>query len=269
MWRAGLRLSNIWVADGRVQDKELVLNSVEPVQDLPGKGAPFERLKTLLSRREFDAAAVDAPFSVPLDYLPLGGHRELLELAGKIDRPKAWPFPTAHDFVCQVVQGRSLGSNKPLRETEQYWKSRGVNVRSSLWAGPRGGAAMTAACLTLLYESACPIWPWHRFPERGLLVEAFPAAQLREWGLPHFSYNGDSPEALSNRLEIIDSLSKRIRLGLNKEKLEKSADALDSVLCSFAAIAVTTNHWMDTQGNWPLEEGLIAVHRNVGIEWPL
>lgn len=51
-------------------------------------------------------------------------------------------------------------------------------------AGPRGGAAMTAACLKLLHEANCPIWPWQRSARR-LLAEAFPAAQLRHWQLPH------------------------------------------------------------------------------------
>jgi len=97
-------------------------------------------------------------------------------------------------------------------------------------------------------------------------VEAFPAAQLRLWDLPHVGYNGDSSDALSKRQVLIDFLSNRMHLGPYKEKMEKSADALDAVLCSFAAIAVTTNHWVETQEKWPLDEGLIAVYSKVSID---
>jgi hypothetical protein len=138
-----------------------------------------------------------------------------------------------------------MESKKPLRETERAWSSgsgRKINVRSTLWAGPRGGAAMTAACLILLHKSPCPIWPWHEGTERGLLVEAFPAAQLCQWEMEFEGYNGDSPEALSKRAMLVALLSKLIEIpdGSLRREMEHSADALDAVLCAFAAIAVST-----------------------------
>lgn len=127
---------------------------------------------------------------------------------------------------------------------------------------------MTAACLTLLYEAACPIWPWDHFRSRGLLVEAYPAAQLCHWNLPHNRYNGDSSDALSRRRKIISSLCERnTRLDpRHKEKMKESADALDAVLCSVTAIAVTTNNWVEPNGNWPPDDVVISVYRGDSID---
>jgi Protein of unknown function (DUF429) len=153
---------------------------------------------------------------------------------------------------------------KPLRKTELVWSKQKINVRSTLWAGPRGGAAMTAACLTLLRESGCPIWPWDRPTDpTGLLIEAFPAAQLRHWNLDFQGYNGNKPTAVAIRRKLVALVSQRIQIlddSLKKE-MKESADALDAVLCAFAAIAVTTNQL--TQTPIPGEEGAIAVHEAI------
>jgi hypothetical protein len=124
----------------------------------------------------------------------------LLEQVAAIERKKR-PFPTAQDFVCRILAGRSMSGKKPLRKTELAWNKpelawnrKKINVRSTLWAGSRGGAA-GAACLTLLRQSQCPIWPWHPPVNLDCLVEAFPAAQLCHWGMEFEGYNGDSPEA--------------------------------------------------------------------------
>ena len=152
---------------------------------------------------------------------------------------------------------------KPLRNSELAWNKKKINVRSTLWAGPRGGAAMTVACLTLLHRSQSPIWPWHQANERGLLVEAFPAAQLCHWGMEFKGYNGDSAEALSKRSTLVDSLSDLIEIPDSslRKKMGNSADALDAVLCAFAAIAVST----DRLSHLPVQsdEGQIAVHERV------
>jgi hypothetical protein len=153
---------------------------------------------------------------------------------------------------------------KPLRKTELVWSKQKINVRSTLWAGPRGGAAMTAACLTLLRESGCPIWPWDRPTDpTGLLIEAFPAAQLRHWNLDFQGYNGNKAEAASRRKSLVASVSNWIEISDDsfRKEMERSADALDAVLCAFAAIAVTTNQL--TQTPIPGEEGAIAVHEAI------
>jgi hypothetical protein len=150
-------------------------------------------------------------------------------------------------------------NRKPLRCTEKFWQKHKINVRSTLWCGPRSGAPMTSACLTLLHEAGCPIWPWDR-EGPGLLVEAFPAAQLCQWKMPYQGYSRDDATASSTRKDLVSQLSDRVGLGPFEGELEESADALDAVLCAFAAFAVTTDNLVcPRNADDPLDEGLIAV----------
>lgn len=256
------RKSNIYVAQVCLLKGKPVLRTLQTVQELPGQEVPFQRLVRLLRARNFIAAAIDAPFSIPREYLPYGGHRMLLGQVAGIERQNR-PFPAAQDFICCVLAGRNMSSRKPLRECELAWKQRKINVRSTLWDRPRGGAAMTAACLVLLYESQCPVWPWHKASEPGLLVEAFPAAQLCHWGMEFQRYNGDSPESLLKRAKLVDSLSELIGIPnvSLKKKMEQSADALDAVLCAFAAMSVSNNRVL--RPSMSSDEGDIAVHERI------
>lgn len=70
----------------------------------------------------------------------------------------------------------------------------------------------------------------------GLLVEAFPAAQLHHWQLPHKGYDGS--DGGSERETIIVGISPRVEMPtILRARCQESADALDSVLCLFAARA--------------------------------
>jgi predicted nuclease with RNAse H fold len=265
MWSTGCGCSNVWIADVR-RNNELVLCGLRRVQELSGDGTPFQRLRTLLADQRFNAAGIDAPFSVPSEYIPLGSHRGLLTVTSAIQRPVGRCFPVAHDFVDRIISGRDMSAAKPLRETEKCWQKLGVNVRSTLWAGSRGGAAMTSACLTLLNEAGGPIWPWDQAGP-GLLVEAFPAAQLSHWELPHQRYSGKEPDQLSNRRRIIGFLSQRMTLDRQKRQImADSVDALDAVICAYAAIAVTTGRVLEPSTPPAPEEGLIAVHSHLECE---
>lgn len=101
---------------------------------------------------------------------------------------------------------------------------------------------MTAACLTLLQKTRRPLWPWSTKPRQGMLVEAFPAAQLKQWVFPYQGYNADADKAKETRKKIVDELRKRIDLGRFKKTTQACADALDAVLCAFAATGVSTLH---------------------------
>lgn len=264
-WGAGCRSSNVWIAEV-AQERVLTLASLRRVQELPGDEVPFHRLRALLAARQFNAAGIDAPFSLPSEYLGRASHRDLLTAVAAIPRPEGRFFPDARAFVDWLTAGRAIANKKPLRQTERRWQKVGVNVRSTLWAGARGGAAMTSACLTILGETRCPIWPWNATGP-GLLVEAFPAAQLRHWGLPHQQYSGDELRARHNRKRTIEFVSEYIRIEQNKYRIMgDSADALDAVVCAFAAIAVTTGPVGESAAPQPPEEGTIAVCR-AGIQW--
>jgi hypothetical protein len=211
MWSPGCGTSNVWVAETEASDRRLKLVKLRRVQQLDGDCAPFTRLAQYLRQSNFDVAAIDAPFSIPAEYLRSRRQRELLELGANIELSGGRPFPSAEEFLDRVFEGVTPATKKPLRRSEEYWTQLGLNVRSTLWAGPRGGAAMTAACLKLLHEANCPIWPPERSGRR-LLAEAFPAAQLRHWDLPHQAYNRNTEKELAVRRSIVLALSERIDL---------------------------------------------------------
>ena len=261
MWSAGCSKGNVWIAEVECGVSRPGLVNLRRVQQLSGDHNPFTRLVQYLRQFDFDAAAIDAPFSVPREHLRSREHRELLEQVAKLELRAGRPFPSARDFVNCVLEGRAPATKKPLRQTEEYWQRQGVNVRSTLWAGPRGGAAMTGASLKLLHETGRPIWPWER-TGRGLLIEAFPAAQLCQWGLLHQAYNRNTEKEAAARRSLVSSLAPRINLGNFREALEHCADALDSVICAFAAIAVITGRVLNYAEDSADAEGLIAVERD-------
>jgi hypothetical protein len=237
MWTRGCSRSNVWIADVRPLAGGLILHDLVRVQQLPGSEPPFKRLASLLGGGDFRAAGIDAPFSLPGEFVQrVGGHDELLDLVGA-NVPPDRHFQKGAAFV-ELVTGLPppLNPKKPLRETEKWWQTLKVNIRSTLWVTPRGGAPMTAACLSLLHMAERPLWPWSS-GESGLLAEAFPAGQLQSWNSPFAGYNGGTAPAAAKRTKILQVLSQRIQLGTWLGPMKASADALDAVVCALAVIA--------------------------------
>ncbi|MBW6503124.1 DUF429 domain-containing protein [bacterium] len=260
MWRPGCGRSNVWISDVRRAGERLVLERLLRVQELPGNEHPLERLAALLREGDFDAAAIDAPFSVPKAFITPEGYARLLERIGSLSDPDGRPFCRAADFV-KAVAGVDppLNPPKPMRSTDTYWSQKRLNVRSTLWAGARGGAAMMAACFKLLHRAQRPIWPWVQ-ESSGLLVEAFPMAQLKQWGLPYNGYGKQDRKGELLRKGIIERIRGRIDLGGLDEALVSSADALDSVLCAFSGLAVKTSSIAVPPDDSTTLEGWVAVH---------
>jgi hypothetical protein len=117
---------------------------------------------------------------------------------------------------------------------------------------------MTVACLTLLGQAQRPIWPFAANSSSGLVVEAFPAAQLRVWNLPFDRYNGSTESARNRRWQILEGLRTRIDIKGHDEDLLASADAMDAVLCTFAGVAVKRS--VLARPAQASIEGWIAVH---------
>ena len=236
-WATRCRRSNVWIAEAEAGGGRLRLRDVQPVQDLPGAGSPFERLVERLRRGDFRAAALDAPFSVaaaPVDGAP---HDALLARVDALSLLESRPFPAGASLV-EALAGTPLPLTppKPLRTTDRVWTARGVNVRSGLWNGARPGAPLASACMKLLARTGAPLWPWCGAGVDGLLCEGFPAAQLRQWGLPHQRYAGAAGAALRRR--IVAVLQTRIDIAATAvEQLVESPDALDATLCLFPAAA--------------------------------
>ncbi len=234
-WRPRCSRPSVWIATVEVADRPRLVEVV-PVQALPGRGDPFERLVALLRAANHVAAGIDAPFCIPARHLPPGGQPALLAAIAALPDAGDRPFPRGAAIVELAAAVAPLETAKPLRTTERYWVTQGVNTRSTLWNGPRGGAPFTAACLTLLARAERPCWPWTTGP--GMLVESFPAAQLRAWGLPHRGYV--APDRRATREEILRDLRCRIDLTpAHHALLLDRPDALDAALAAFGAIAAT------------------------------
>ncbi|MGE3343994.1 MAG: DUF429 domain-containing protein [Vicinamibacterales bacterium] len=91
-----------------------------------------------------------------------------------------------------------------------------------------------------------------------MIVEAFPAAQLKAWNIEAPGYS--AAEGGRARQVIVRDLAGRVELGDFRQVLEESADAIDAVLAAFAAIAVTEARLFEAPGPTALVEGWIAVH---------
>jgi hypothetical protein len=88
------------------------------------------------------------------------------------------------------------------------------------------------------------------------LVEAFPAAQLRHWSLPHTGYAEDEGRAVWRR--IVDGLTGRLNMTAEQQELGlQSPDALDAMIAAFVAIAVLRRAALDEPAQ-RTEEGWIA-----------
>ncbi|WP_439543844.1 DUF429 domain-containing protein [Hyphomicrobium sp.] len=233
-WRSRVSRPTVWVAvtDGRS------LLELRPVHELEGEGLPYHRLARLLEAADFDAAAIDAPFCLPVKHLPPGGFAALLREVALISNGDDRPFPRGAEILAlgERYAPKDRAKPKPLRATEAYWASRGVNTRSTMWNGPRGGAPFAAACLRMIGLTGRPCWPWNA-ATRGVLVEAFPAAQLRHWGMAHTRYGAKA--AVAERAALVEQIRNKIEISIPyADKMIQSPDALDAVVASFAAFAV-------------------------------
>jgi Protein of unknown function (DUF429) len=257
-WRPKCGKPTVWIAT--VTDGDgCILEDLRPVQELAGVGNPFERLVALLQLGDFEAAAIDAPFSLPCRHMPKGNYSEFLASIRALPNGPDRPFPMGGSILALGESVAQKTSAKPYRATEKHWINLGVNTRSTMWNGVRPGSPFAAACLSLLSRASRPVWPWHAL-ERGMLVEAFPAAQLRHWGLPYQGYSGDQDTA--NRQNIVEFISTIVKLDLpSQEIMLNSPDALDAVLCCFAAIAVVTDQFEPVLHN--CDDGMIAVLRSI------
>ena len=243
----------MWIAILEVTNGIHAVNDLFQVQDLArrlGMSSPFAALVRFLQEGEFTAAGIDAPFSLPKSHMPAEGYRELLKHVSMMECERR-PFPSGEGLLSQLIQLSSTELPHPrgrkiYRETEHGWIKQGVNVRSTTWNGPRGGAAFTAAALYLLGQVELPIWPWAANPAalRKTLVETFPAAQLKTWGLPCRGYNGVREDAKRVRQMIVQGIHEQTGVIFSDRihtRLLDSADALDAVICALSAAALGTS----------------------------
>jgi hypothetical protein len=250
-WRPVCARPTVWIA----ALEGFRLADLCPVQKLESDGEPFDRLVQLLREGRYRAAAIDAPFALPEQHMPAGGHAQLLADIAALPPAEDRPFPRGAAILAYARAHAPLTTAKPARQAERQYNA----SRSTLWNGARPGAPFTAACLTLVAKARRPVWPWKDGP--GMLVEAFPAAQLRAWNLPHVNYS--DAEARPTRAKIIAAIEQCQSLDIHptdRRQMLASADALDAVIAAFGARAAANRQLkLPKPSNWKIE-GAIAVH---------
>ncbi|MGY1839087.1 MULTISPECIES: DUF429 domain-containing protein [unclassified Modestobacter] len=72
----------------------------------------------------------------------------------------------------------------------------------------------------------------------GLVIETYPAAALRSWGLPHKSYKGLAKrDALRASVEALVAAAPKLDLGVAREAIRDSDDVFDALICALIARA--------------------------------
>jgi hypothetical protein len=233
-WGAKRRNSSVWIAAGQADEARLLIDDLTPVQALLGDAEPFNRLIEMLTDIN-GFAAINAPFSAPRAYAAsvpvLWAQASGLPHEGR-------PFGRGADFVELLSPGIGRHGVKIYRACEALWRQRGLNTPSTLWSGPGGGAGAAVACMTLLLMRGGPVWPLRPGGEGAVLVEAYPAAQLFTWGLEPGGYSGAKAKALAARTQILAALVADHGLVVSDAQTalcQNNADALDAVLCAYAA----------------------------------
>lgn len=168
--------------------------------------------------RSVDKVGVDAPLGWPDEFVAAVGlhHRGL-------------PWPAADDPVAQ----RRLLSK---RETDRFVKARTGLDPMSVSADRIGAVAMRCARLQTLWAQG-----WGGPADRsgsGRLVETYPAAALKGWGLVHRSYKGRdraAPRALL--VDTVMTAAPWLHLADGGAACRLSDHTLDAVVCGLVALA--------------------------------
>lgn len=186
-----------------------------------------------------------------------------------IDCPLGWPAPFV-EFVSahhagdaaapEDVAGRDWRRQLAFRLTDLAVRKETGLVPLSVAADRIGHTAMRAAgLLARLARQGCPV---DRRGD-GVVVEVYPAASLRQWGLPCRGYKRE--KNLANLGELVDQLQAAadwLALGFYETVCRSSDDAVDAVIAALTAraaargLATRPDH---EQGMVARTEGWIAL----------
>jgi len=163
-----------------------------------------------------------------------------------IDCPLGWP-DTFVEFVCAQRDNRFVVPNTlPSAEWRRSlaYRRTDEHVRTTLGINPLsvatdriGITAMRAACLQVLLAGH-----GHSIDRigTGLLVEVYPAAGLKCWGLTHNRYKGNaSRPALSTLVDELKKAAPWLELGDAEALCRQSDHVLDAIIAALLARAAT------------------------------
>ena len=179
-----------------------------------------------------------------------------------IDAPLGWPAPLA-----RALADHSAGEPLTLdprtgfaRETDRFVREK--TGLKPLDVGADRIARTAAAALTLIEElrtrtgQPLPLLSSHKETETGGLIEVYPAATLKQHGLPHRGYK--KPHATRERTVITDGISGKVNLGRCRQACIDSDHCLDAMLCVVTAIDFLNGDCVSSQNQQVLNrEGWI------------
>lgn len=183
--------------------------------------------------------------SATVTSLAVGGHTDadLAELIQGVDKagidcPLGWPIAFVDYLIAHRDGGRDLvvpPTRHPLtnRATDLHLRAVVKLQPLSVSADRIGAAAMRcAAILSGLTRLDVEI---DRTGRSGPVVEVYPAAALKLWGLPHQGYKGREAANARRRADLVrmaGDVLPWLHLGEYAELCEETDDAFDAVLCA-------------------------------------
>lgn len=188
------------------------------------------------------------------------------EIVG-IDAPFGWPeafiaFLSAHRDDRQGPPDPNPDAARRIlafRETDRVVAAATGNQPLSVATNLLGLTAMRASgLLAALRDRGEPV-------ERagfGRVVEVYPAASMRCWGLPVVPYKGTNPAGLTGMVDALLGAAPWLDLGSFEHSCRTSDDAFDAVIASLTARSRAIGNWIppgDDQRTLASREGWIVL----------
>jgi predicted nuclease with RNAse H fold len=192
---------------------------------------------------------------------------EVIKQAGKtgIDCPLGWPgafvdfvasHHTGHVGIPQDSGGTGWRRELTMRRTDAFVQDQLRLVPLSVSADRIAHVALRCAVLLAKLDSAGH--PVDRSGS-GAVVEVYPAASLRSWGLDHRGYKQPArPDVLNHLVDDLLTVAAWLDCGPHEETLRRSHDVLDAVIAAMTARAAVQGQ------TFPPGEANLAAARTEG-----
>ena len=225
--------NNTWVARGRLDGNELVLDDCRPVSR--------SQLASLLEALPAETvASLDFPFSVPVDFARywMPEARTMPDLWDAAAAMTLEEFFSLRDtYVARWGEPKRLGDSYHPESYSCLHKVNPNMVPMTFY-----GMRMLAE----LWPKGCEVPPL-ALQKMGkvVLLEAMPGAALKVFKLPYKGYKGGR-DALDKRIQILQGLARRSGIGLPnlaefRDQCLGSHDCLDAVVAAVIAALWCTN----------------------------
>ncbi|MPY68491.1 MAG: DUF429 domain-containing protein [Alphaproteobacteria bacterium] len=230
----------VWLAEGRVKNGALTLDSCCPARALAGGGIAHDiaiaALVDRLRRARTAVAGLDFPFSLPVQFM---GQADWSRFVGGF----AGLYPTAELF--RAALNRAAGGKEPKRRTDVDARTPfgawNLRMYRQTWSG------ITGVLAPLVRNDDVRVAPMQAAHcGKPILVETCPASLLKAEGL-YVPYKGRGEGPRAAREGILGALVARNLLRRPTERLRAllldnaGGDALDAALAAICAMRASAS----------------------------